>query len=220
MQYNRAILARKGTKSLAFFFFLMIQVYFLIFLAALGLCCCARAFSSCGEQGLLFVAECGLLIAGASLVAERGLQARWLQQLQHVDSVVAVCGLSSCGAGAQLLRGMWDLPGRARTRVPCIGRWILNHCAIREVPHLLFVFLIKGVMVINNFIMTSSFLTFVHQEAFQFFFFSLLSVNPVNQWPETTDPFFSVYVCFGSLPRRLGASFSLPLLPFQFQAIM
>ena len=25
---------------------------------------------------------------------------------------------------------------RARTRVPCIGRWILNHCATREVPAL------------------------------------------------------------------------------------
>ena len=24
---------------------------------------------------------------------------------------------------------------RARTRVPCIGRWILNHCTTREVPH-------------------------------------------------------------------------------------
>ena len=24
---------------------------------------------------------------------------------------------------------------RARTHVPCTGRWILNHCAIREVPH-------------------------------------------------------------------------------------
>ena len=24
---------------------------------------------------------------------------------------------------------------RARTRVPCIGRWILNHCATREVPY-------------------------------------------------------------------------------------
>ena len=23
---------------------------------------------------------------------------------------------------------------RAGTRVPCIGRWILNHCATREVP--------------------------------------------------------------------------------------
>ena len=27
---------------------------------------------------------------------------------------------------------------RARTRVPCIGRWILNHCATREVLYLIF----------------------------------------------------------------------------------
>ena len=32
-----------------------------------------RAFSSCGEQGLLFIAVRGLLIAVASLVAEHGL---------------------------------------------------------------------------------------------------------------------------------------------------
>ena len=42
-------------------------------MAVLGLCCCAWAFSSCGEQGLLFVAVRGLLIAVASLVAEHGL---------------------------------------------------------------------------------------------------------------------------------------------------
>ena len=42
-------------------------------MAALGLCCCAQAFSSCGERGLLFVAVRGLLIAVASLVAEHGL---------------------------------------------------------------------------------------------------------------------------------------------------
>ena len=34
---------------------------------------CAWAFSSCGEQGLLFVAVRGLLIAVASLVVEHGL---------------------------------------------------------------------------------------------------------------------------------------------------
>ena len=28
---------------------------------------------------------------------------------------------------------------RARTRVPCIGRWILNHCATREAPATTFV---------------------------------------------------------------------------------
>ena len=44
--------------------------YLFIYLAALGLRCCARAFSSCGERGLLFVAVHGLLIVVASLVAE------------------------------------------------------------------------------------------------------------------------------------------------------
>ena len=35
---------------------------FNLFLAELGLCCCTRAFSSCGEQGLLFLAVRGLLV--------------------------------------------------------------------------------------------------------------------------------------------------------------
>ena len=56
---------------LTFFFFLNEFIY--LFLAALGLRCCARASSSCGEQGLLFIAVRGLLIAVASLVAEHGL---------------------------------------------------------------------------------------------------------------------------------------------------
>ena len=46
---------------------------FFFFLAVLGLHCCARAFSSCGEQGLLFVAVRRLLIVVASLVVEHRL---------------------------------------------------------------------------------------------------------------------------------------------------
>ena len=56
---------------------------FFFFLAVLGLRCCVKAFPSCGEQGLLFVAVHGLLIAVASLVVDHRLQARGLQQLQH-----------------------------------------------------------------------------------------------------------------------------------------
>ena len=63
--------------SFSFFFFF---IYFIfrnllinLFLAELGLCCWAWAFSSCGEWGLLFVVVHGLLIAVASLVAEHGL---------------------------------------------------------------------------------------------------------------------------------------------------
>ena len=51
----------------------MFKVCLFVCLAALGLRCCTRAFSSCGEWGLLFVAVRGLLIAVASLVAEPGL---------------------------------------------------------------------------------------------------------------------------------------------------
>ena len=45
---------------------------FILLLAALGLCCCVWAFSSCRERGLLFVAVRGLLIVVAFAV-EHGL---------------------------------------------------------------------------------------------------------------------------------------------------
>ena len=64
-------------------------------MAVLGLRFCARAFSSCGKRGPLFIAVRGPLTITASLVAEHRLQTR---------------RLSSCGLRAQLLRGMWDLP--------------------------------------------------------------------------------------------------------------
>ena len=57
-----------------------------LFLAALGLRCCAQAFSSCSRRWLFFVAMrglliavCGLLIAVASLVVEHRLLACGLQ---------------------------------------------------------------------------------------------------------------------------------------------
>ena len=64
-------------------------------MALLGLRFCARAFSSCGKRGPLFIAVRGPLTIAASLVAEHRLQTR---------------RLSNCGSRAQLLRGMWDPP--------------------------------------------------------------------------------------------------------------
>ena len=65
------------TKSrLSFIFFIFIIIIFntfVLFLAALGLRCCTRAVSGCGERGLLSLAVRGLLIAVASLIAEHGL---------------------------------------------------------------------------------------------------------------------------------------------------
>ena len=59
--------------GLLYFFSLFFFKLINLFLATLGLRCCTRAFSSCDEQGLLFVAVCGLLIVVASLVVEHGL---------------------------------------------------------------------------------------------------------------------------------------------------
>ena len=69
---------------LFFFYFFILEILFLfkkiflhlfiyLSLAALGPRCCPRAFSSCGEQGLLFLAVHGLPIAVASPVVEHGL---------------------------------------------------------------------------------------------------------------------------------------------------
>ena len=54
--------------------FKKIYLFIFYFLAVLGLRCCARAFSSGCERGLLFLAVRRLLIVVASLVAEHGLQ--------------------------------------------------------------------------------------------------------------------------------------------------
>ena len=47
-------------------------------MGVLGLHFCARTFSSCGEQGPLFIAVRRPLIIAASLIAEHGLQTRRL----------------------------------------------------------------------------------------------------------------------------------------------
>ena len=64
-------------------------------MVALGLRFCARALSSSGKWGPLFIEVHRPLIIAASLVAEHRLQTR---------------RLSNCGSRAQPLRGMWDLP--------------------------------------------------------------------------------------------------------------
>ena len=87
---GRQILNHCATREALFFSFL---IY--LFMAVLGLRFCARAFSSCGKQGPLFIAVRGSLTIAASLVAEHRLQTR---------------RISNCGSRAQLLRGMWDLP--------------------------------------------------------------------------------------------------------------
>lgn len=53
------------------------------FLAVLGLSCCVRALSGCGEQGLPSSCMLAVIIVVASLVAELRLQTQGLQ-LYHM----------------------------------------------------------------------------------------------------------------------------------------
>ena len=80
-------------------------------------------------RGDSLVAVHRLLLAVASLVSEHGSRASRLQWLWHVGSVVAAHGLSCPGAR----RILWT---RDQTRVPCIGRQILNHWTTRKVPEI------------------------------------------------------------------------------------
>ena len=59
-----------SNELLCYFYFFFNFMY--LFLVVLGVRCCAWAFSSCREQGLLLVAVHGLLV-GASLVGGHGL---------------------------------------------------------------------------------------------------------------------------------------------------
>ena len=82
------VTAFQGASFILFFKNLFIY----LFLAALGLCCCAQAFSCCSERGLLFVAARELLIAVASRRGAWALDVR--------ASVVVTPGLSRCGTRA------------------------------------------------------------------------------------------------------------------------
>ena len=96
------------TQLLHFFFFLkdfLLFIYLFIYFifGCVGSSVRARAFSSCGKQGPLFIAVRGPLfiaVRGPFSIAAPPVAGHRLQTRR----------LSKCGSRAQLLRGMWDLP--------------------------------------------------------------------------------------------------------------
>ena len=86
------VLCKQPVMGLFFFFFLRFSLFIHSLLTVLGPNCYMQAFSSCGEQGSLLVLGHRLLIVAVSLVAECGLSACRLQQLQLMH------GLRRCGA--------------------------------------------------------------------------------------------------------------------------
>ena len=96
----------------------------------------------------LFIFGC----VGSSFLCEGFLQVRRAGATLHRGARASHCrGLSCCGAqapdvqaqqlwltGLVTSRHVGSSQTRARTRVPCIGRQILNHCTTREAPSYLF----------------------------------------------------------------------------------
>ena len=106
----------KPTIFILFYLFFKLFTYLYLFLAALGLRCCMHAFlqllragatlhcsARASHRGGFSFCRAWALGAQASAVVVRGLSSCGTWALEH--------RLSSCGARAQLLRGMWDLPG-------------------------------------------------------------------------------------------------------------
>ena len=73
-----------------------------LFLAVLGLCCCTRACSSCGELGTTLQLLCA------------DFSSPWLL----FGAWALGCGLSSYGTWDQLPHGMWDIPGLGLNSCP------------------------------------------------------------------------------------------------------
>ena len=138
-------------------------------MAVLDLRFCARTFSSCGKRGPLFIAVRGPLTIVAPLVAEHRLQTRRLSKWLTGPFAPWHVGSSQT---------------RARTRVPCIGRQILNHCATREAPFLIF--------------KKSAHMFFKYPFYFQSLLFALYMCSLGVSWPK--DSPFSLWLMRPSHP--------------------
>ena len=125
----------------------------------------------------LFIFGC----VGSSFLCEGFLQLGRARAILHRRVRASHCrGLSRCGAQAPdaqaqylWLTGLvapWHVGSyqtRARTRVPCIGRQILNHCATREALPLFLYMCVHLKNMAKMFIQLNSIkhLKVVHQEA-------------------------------------------------------
>ena len=107
-----------------------------VFLAALGLRCCTRAFSGRGEQSPRSSWYTGFPGCGQRSplpIWYTGFAwwgSTWCPGPRHMGSSICLRGLRALGHAE-------SSPTRDQTRVPCTGRWILINCTPREVPRLL-----------------------------------------------------------------------------------
>ena len=114
-----------------FFFFFFSFIY--LFLAVLGLRFCARAFSSCGERGPLFIACTGLSLSLPLLLQSTGSRHAGSVVVAHGSSCSAACGIFP-DQGSNPCPLHWQADSQPLRHQGSPGRWILNHCATREAP--------------------------------------------------------------------------------------
>ena len=118
--------------------------YFFIFFGYIGSSLLrARSFSSCGERGYSSLRRVGfslwcLLLLWSTGSRRSGFSScgTWAPQLWLTGSRAQAQQLWRTGLVAPWHVGSSQT--RARTRVPCIGRRILNHCTTREALQLSF----------------------------------------------------------------------------------
>ena len=93
-------------------------------------CCRARALGAWASV----VAACRLSSCGTQALEHAGFSSchAWAQQLWLMGSRAQAQQLWPTGLAAP--RHVGSSQTRAQTCVSCAGRWILNHCATREVP--------------------------------------------------------------------------------------
>ena len=134
---------------LFYFIYLFIYLFILIFFGCVGslllptgflqlrragstLCCSARA-SHCGG-----FSYCRAWAPGVGF-SSCGMQAQqlWLAGSRAQSQQLWCMGL----VAPRHVGSSWT---RARTCAPCIGRWILNHCATSEVPEMIFLLDLDG----------------------------------------------------------------------------
>ena len=119
------------------FFFLIYFWLCWVFIAACGFSLVAASGGYSSLQCVGFSLQLLLLLwSTGSRHAGFSSCGMWAQQLQFAGSRAQAQQLWRMGLVAPQHVGSFRT--RAQTHVPCIGRWILNHCATREVPRLIF----------------------------------------------------------------------------------
>ena len=108
-------------------------------------CTIGSSIAACNHLNTLFFFFFFFDWVGSSLLRTGFLQLRQAGAILHCSAWASPCSCFSCcgaralGTRASVVVGLvapqhvGSSRTRAQNRVPCIGRWILNHCATREV---------------------------------------------------------------------------------------